>query len=180
MIAVHQPGEDRLDHVDALLVGQAPDEGDDGDVGVELAGALAGGVVLVEEVVVALDFGRQEAIALGVPLVTVDAVENSVEVWEASPARVLQAPASLHRDDLVPVARRHSHHPIRHLDPSLEQLDLPVVEELVVVGAVRQPQVMGIYHGKVAAVSHVVDVEHGAGRLVAAVPPVVRRQDQRH
>mmetsp|Transcript_10238 Transcript_10238/g.20478 ORF Transcript_10238/g.20478 Transcript_10238/m.20478 type:complete len:221 (+) Transcript_10238:929-1591(+) len=54
------------------------------------------------------------------------------------------------------------------------------MEEHVVVGAVRQAEVLGVDDGKASPVSHVVDVENSTGVLVTAVTAVVRRHDERH
>mmetsp|Transcript_32830 Transcript_32830/g.87090 ORF Transcript_32830/g.87090 Transcript_32830/m.87090 type:complete len:503 (+) Transcript_32830:757-2265(+) len=190
LVLVHEPAEDGLEDIDALLVRQAPHKRHHGHVGillqaeyvlhVQLARALARHVVHRKEVVEALGLGGEEVVRGGVPLVRVDAVEDAVEMGEPAAAGVLQAEAALGREDLVFVCRRHCHHAVRHLDAAFQKLDAVVVDELVQIVAVGKPQRAVRHRPEPAPVAHVVDVEDGARVGVAAVAAVVRRHNERH
>mmetsp|Transcript_28839 Transcript_28839/g.65345 ORF Transcript_28839/g.65345 Transcript_28839/m.65345 type:complete len:419 (+) Transcript_28839:549-1805(+) len=202
-----EPWEDLLDQIHALLRRKTPDEAHEGNVLSHLQPQLSLQQLLRLRLARRVSrreadpLGNQELVLAGVPLVHVDAVENSHRVREAEACHLVHPPGSFEGHDLVAVGGSHSADLVRHLDPSLQQLDrFSLVqgmrslllrihpEVLVVIRVVSQSKVaegerwsFGVGRvGERPLVAHVVYVEDASRLGVDLVSPVVARQDQGH
>mmetsp|Transcript_174672 Transcript_174672/g.560171 ORF Transcript_174672/g.560171 Transcript_174672/m.560171 type:complete len:371 (+) Transcript_174672:874-1986(+) len=184
----HQPVQGLADHVDALLHGEAADEGQHGDVGILLQAdlrlqlQLARLLPLLEARHVILH--RQESIVRWVPGDDVDAVEDPRQKKLLVLDEAFEAEASLHRLHLGSVARGHCQDPVASQDGTLRQV--PDVAVVAVVGPflgrVLVDQVLvrpGVIQAEVRDV-HILD-DHGQRairivlQLVVGVDPLVTK-----
>ena len=134
-VPCHELGQHLGHQVEALLVRQAGDHGQDGGLGqllIEPEGLHQGGLVggLALEVVRA-EVGGQQLVGLRAPLPVIHPVQDAVQVGGAVAQHPLQAVAELRGLDLLAVAGADGGDGVGVDDAALEQVDLVVVFQAV-------------------------------------------------